>query len=241
VNSGPLLFFKPKPNPKDAEKIGRALRELWRRLGPKNDEPKPFPPPLPNPAPPKPKPDKPKDPRTDECVGNCEDKKRCPEKTFCFNKEKYAGTHKEPVYDAQLKVQEATMRTMTPQQVLGNRATYEALGRSALERLPDVQRSKAAVIGQWEFSHPGEDWRSFGYDALHRLDMGARGDPTGYYGMGDASINRSIGGGWPSKTEQLKQHARNLQANGCPLMKVKFDSSPWCVADKIPSSGYPEK
>jgi hypothetical protein len=240
MNSGPLYFFRPKPNPKDGEKIARALRDLWRRLGPKRDEPKPIPPPLPDPAPPEPTPDKPKDPRTDECVGDCKKDERCPEKTFCFNKEKFAGTHKEPVYDAQLKVQEATMRTMTPQQVLGNRATYEALGRTALENLPGVQDRKAQVISDWQLRNPDLDWREEGYEALHRLDMGAGGDPSGYYDMGDANINRSIGGGWPSKTARLKQHAENLQANGCPLMKVKFDSSPFCVPDNIPSSGYPE-
>lgn len=236
------LFRRPGPvDPRKADDLGRALSDLWRRLNPQKDPrvPVPIPPPGENQQ--QPEPEKKPDTRTDECTGDCEEeKKRCPEKTFCFNKGRFAGTYKEPVYDSQLRVQEATMRTMSPGEFLGNRATYETVGRSALERLPGVPEARQRVIESWQKRNPGQDWQALGYQALHRLDMGAGGAPTGYYDLGDGSVNESIGGGWPSKINSLKQHARNLQANNCPLMKVRFDSSPSCVADPIPSSGYPE-
>jgi hypothetical protein len=239
ADSTAFFFRRPRPiDPGQADNLGRALRDLWQRVKPRGPNPGPLPDPTPQP---KPEPDKKPDRRTDECVGECEEeKKRCPEKTFCFNKSKFVGTPKEAVYDSQLRVQEATMRTMSPAEVLGNRATYETVGRSALESLPAVSARRSYIIGLWQDANPGQDWRAQGLEALHRLDMGAGGAPTGYYAMGDKNVNRSIGGGWPSKTDSLKQHARNLQATNCPLMKVRFDSSASCVADSIPESGYPE-
>lgn len=244
AGKGGLLFKGNKPlTPGQVNDAGRALSDLWRRiLPPRNQTP------LPAPVPPpglqiipqaEPKPADPPDTRTDECTGDCDDKDRCPEKTFCFNKSRFIGTPKETVYDTQLQVQEATMRTMSPTQVLNNRGQYRALKRSGVEALPGVSQAKERVVTSWQMRNPGQDWHSLGYEALHRLDMGAGGEPTGYYDMGDLNVNRSIGGSWPSKTAQLEQHARNLQANGCHLMKVKFDSSPACIADTIPQS-YPE-
>jgi hypothetical protein len=233
------FYRRPPTSPGQANDLGRSLSDLWGRLG---RGPKPVPPPLPPPgtADPPPQSDRKPDTRTDDCVGECEDRKRCPEKTFCFNKTKFVGTPKEKVYDADLAVQEATMRTMSPGQVLQNRGRFELLGRKALENTPSARQAKSNVIASWERANPGQSWQSQSLNALHRLDMAAGGDPAGYYAMGDSSINQSIGGGWPAKADDLKQHARNLQNNNCPLMKVRFDSSASCVADPIPSTGYPE-
>ncbi len=209
-------FFRrrPRPDPGGADDLARDLRRLWERLAPRRPptrEPKPVPPPpVTDTQEPDPQPERQRDPREDECVGNCDEDPNCPTKTFCLNKMKFVGTPKDALYDAHLRVQKATMNTMSPGQVLANRANYEVLGRRILERMPAVRQSRNSVIQRWERNNPGQNWRAQGLETLHRLDMGAGGSPTGYFDMGDASINRSIGGSWPSKTEQLKQHARNL-------------------------------
>lgn len=244
LGGGSSSFFKGPLKPGQTDDIGRQVQEMLRRLMQNNNPkplPVPFPPPGEDPQPEEPQPEKQPDTRTDECTGDCEEeRKRCPEKTFCFNKTKYIGTFKEPVYDSQLAVQEATMRTMTPTEVLNNRATYESVTRKGLENLKSAKLARSRVISNWQVANPGQSWEALGYQALHRLDMGAGGAPDGYYAMGDGSVNESIGGSWPSRINKLKQHARNLQANNCPLMKVRFDSSLSCVADDIPTTGYPE-
>ncbi len=240
---GSSRFERQPLNPDRVDGIGRAAADLFRRLmGRRRDgrEPTPLPPPLPD-LDATPRPDEPPDRRTDQCVGDCEENNRCPVKTFCFNKMRFIGTPKEPVYDSQLAVQEATMRTMSPGQVLQNRERFETIGRRSLEAFPEVRQAKSAVVEAWLRRNPTLDYRSLGYHALHRLDMVAGGVPHHYYDLGDGRVNSSIGGSWSrSKLAALDQHARNLQANYCPLMAVRFDSSPACVNDHIPPAGYPE-
>ena len=97
-----------------------------------------------------------------------------------------------------------------------------------MERLAEVRKAKRRFVDPWKLDNPGKTLSGEGLAVLHRLDMGAGGEPTGYYDIGDAGVNSAIGGSWPSKITRLKEHARQLQENGCTLMRVRFYASVAC-------------
>lgn len=121
------------------------------------------------------------------------------------------------------------MNSMSPTQIINNRAKYQALGRAALERQPAAWQARQAVFRTWQRRTLNRGGLSgTGLAVLHRLDMVAGGDPAGYSGVGDSGINSSIGRSWAHKTTRLDAHARQLQSNGCHLMRVDLYSSPAC-------------
>lgn len=164
---------------------------------------------------------------TTECTGDCEDQ-NCPVLRLCFNKARYVGTPQEAVFDAQLAVQEASMNSMSPGQLISNRQRFGSMSRAQLERLPGVAQRKASVVAEWLRRNPGQTLGGSGLAVLHRLDMVAGGDPMGYYAIGDSGINSSLGRSWAHKTSQIDAHAQQLQQNGCSLMRVDLYGSAAC-------------
>lgn len=59
-------------------------------------------------------------------------------------------------------------------------------------------------------------------DATHALDMIAGGDPSKISGLGDSSINRSIGSQWKSRVSALRDAAKQAGAAGQKKMNVKL-------------------
>jgi len=59
-------------------------------------------------------------------------------------------------------------------------------------------------------------------DAIHTLDMIAGGDPLVFSGLGNRSVNRSIGSQWGSggKAAELAAYAQDQCQKGCPRMQT---------------------
>lgn len=60
--------------------------------------------------------------------------------------------------------------------------------------------------------------------ATHRLDIIAGGDPSDISGMGDRSVNSSLGSQWKGRRSQSLDSAKEMKANGLgkERMKVKL-------------------
>lgn len=71
-----------------------------------------------------------------------------------------------------------------------------------------------------KLANPGKSTSNL--DALHELDMVAGGDPKVFGGMGDSSINQSIGPAWNKKGRKsnLYNYAKEMCAKNCRMAAI---------------------
>lgn len=154
-------------------------------------------------------------------------KRRCRFVMICFDRKQYDKTE----YDRQLSLQQNGINAMKPSKWLANRTKFEIPGQPQAQRrasLPYQNRARQA----YEMKHgPGS---ADGLAALHRVDMVAGGDYFDIAGMGDTSINSSMGPSWNGRrVQRLKAHARQQLANNCPSVMVQLSSDPNCVEEPL--------
>lgn len=116
-------------------------------------------------------------------------------------------------YDTQLQAQQDAINNMTVQEYLDNRARWEQMGRAgtaaeqvaaradaikdmALKNTRDLQQTgmdplQAKTQGMAQAQATAQH-----LDVLHSPDLSAGGSASGTSGLGDRSVNRSIGSNW---------------------------------------------
>lgn len=134
---------------------------------------------------------------------------KCPE--GCDSKE----------FERQLKAQERGLNSQTVAENTKNREAYEARKKETGDgRAPEskeaqkIARQKALQsrietnqkngMSYFEAKKEADTWIKT-QNALHNPDQIAGGDPTKVSRMGDAGVNKSIGGQWETRVDQLKQ------------------------------------
>ncbi|WP_116084339.1 polymorphic toxin type 15 domain-containing protein [Tropicimonas sp. IMCC34011] len=144
----------------------------------------------------------------------------------------------------QLKEQQDAINEMSPDEILGNMERYANEGRGAGDAAArraarDAYRTRETRNRTTELRRQGlsrpdaeaqagqevaEAMRSL--DALHAPDGIAGGDGT-ISGLGNRSVNRSIGGQWKNgRADQLKDIAEQSQREGMEKMDVELDICP---------------
>ncbi len=63
-------------------------------------------------------------------------------------------------------------------------------------------------------------------DLMHSADIGGGGDPKKFAGLGDSSINRSLGPQWRARLAALKKKAENAKKEGKQKMNVELKVCP---------------
>ncbi len=221
----PTLFFRPSPLYIPPEQLSPLLRPM-----PPVPPVLPLPPTMPAP-PPAPDPLPAPEPETGPGPGNARvTPDRCPFVTVCFYPSDKLNLDE---YRRQLQMQEDVLNGKTPTSYLQdrgyfedpvNKGTIEAESSQARDdfwskyrrsNLPPLQQKYGTAVGYLEYQRSIQ-----GLAALHRLDTVAGGKPKDIAGAGDAADNSQIGATMRQRTDQMDQHAKELQANKCPLMRV---------------------
>lgn len=159
--------------------------------------------------------------------------KNCKQRVKCFKKGK-KGTDEE--LDRQLEMQEAALNNLTPDELEtalknfkgrpsdGNaRAGERAKASRELERMLDNELRQGGVgAAERDRVVKGEVSRMMkGMDALHTLDWAGGGDGS-MSGVGPKSENRSIGGSWSSRRQELLDMAQDAKKSGAEKMNIKL-------------------
>ena len=152
----------------------------------------------------------------------------------------------------QLKEQQDAINNMSPDELLGNMDRYAEFGRPAADAAArQAARNKwiadrtRALTGQYRAegmsaadaaAKAAGDAASeaSGLNATHTPDLVAGGDGT-ISGLGDASVNKSIGSQWGhGRADQLRSNAEEAKKQGKDKMDVNLEV---CPDDKGGKSG----
>lgn len=135
----------------------------------------------------------------------------------------------------QLKEQQDAINNMTANQIVSARDAIRAAGgtgplrdvaaqgaaRTAYEarRMTELTRTMSRSSAQQVVASELQ-----GLAATHRLDIIAGGNPSDISGMGDRSINSSMGSQWRhGRAQQLENRARDMQAQGQGEQKMNVE------------------
>lgn len=151
----------------------------------------------------------------------------------------------------QLKEQQDAINNMSPDELLGNMDRYAQFGRPAADAAArQAARSKwitdrtRVLTDQYRAGGMGPAAaaaraaseaasEASGLNATHTPDLVAGGDGT-ISGLGDASVNKSIGSQWGhGRADQLRSAAEDAKAKGKDKMDVKLEVCP----DKAGTNG----
>ncbi|MEO3999636.1 polymorphic toxin type 15 domain-containing protein [Mesorhizobium sp. CAU 1732] len=214
------VAFAPPTTPEAVAQAEREVQDLLER--PPTEDPDPEPRPLPIPLP---------GPRVTQ--------PRCKVHHICFMPR--SPLIKLDEFVRQMKLQEAALNRMTPQQMLANHTAYrlDPAGMRALsDPLQHQTRAEyeASVTMRFRLEH-GRNWEAAladhmsGLAALHNPDMIAGGHYASVADpgipledrMGGLNENSSMGRQWQDREARLVQHAREQAANGCPSVQVSMN------------------
>ena len=164
-----------------------------------------------------------------------------PDEVPCFNPPPDADKEE---YARQLKEQQDALNDMSPDEYLGRRARFND---AETKRSQKAQRQKAQREKRREYQKDktaeyyndniakdmtagdartdamkrvADEMREL--DATHALDMVAGGDPEDISGLGDRSINRSIGSQWKDRVGKLDEIAEKAKREGKEKLDVEL-------------------
>ncbi len=159
--------------------------------------------------------------------------RNCKQRVKCFKKGK-KGNDEE--FDRQLEMQEAALNNLTPDELetaLKNfkgrpsdgaaRASERLRAERELSSMLDAELEKGGMgAAERRSAVKSEVGRMMkGLDALHTLDWGGGGDGS-MSGVGPKSENRSIGGNWPARRQELLDMAKDAKEDGADKMNIKL-------------------
>jgi hypothetical protein len=166
-----------------------------------------------------------------KAVQQCE---AAPEEVPCFNVP--AGADKDE-FARQLKEQQDELNKMSPEEYEARRNAYDKgnRDRQAQQRERESYQAKKMMEYFEENITKGMDPEAAlkaaeekveaemrKLDATHALDMVAGGDPSDISGLGDRSINRSIGSQWKDRVEKLDEIAEKSKKDGKDKLNVEL-------------------
>ncbi len=149
----------------------------------------------------------------------------------CFNKPSHLSDDE---FDKQLKEQQAAINDMDAELMLARRkAIRDAGGTSPLRYLPAQGQARTnyennrlaeladeGIVGDAAKQKIDNELSKLA--ATHRLDIIAGGDASDISGMGDRSVNSSLGAQWRGRRSQsLEDYAAEMKAGGMGKEKMK--------------------